>query len=83
MALLVVVDVGVAVDEPGQQLVRAEVAGDELERGQPEGRLDHQVVGGDEVDLRTGVRWTRREALVGVDERLIEDDRKRWSELFA
>jgi hypothetical protein len=34
------------------------------------------VIGGDEVDLRPGVGRVCREPLVGVDERLIEDDGK-------
>ena len=41
VALLVVVDAAVGVDEARQQSLLLEVAGDEAERGQAEGALDH------------------------------------------
>src|SRR5436190_3591635 len=76
VALLVMVNAAVAVDEAGQQLVLAQVAGDELERGQAERALDDQVVGGDELDLRGFVAWIGRQAVVSGDQGLVEDDRE-------
>ena len=83
VALLVVVDLRVALDEAGQQLLSLEVAGDEIEGGQPERALDDHVVGGDEVDLGAGVRRLGHESLVRLNQRLVEDRRERGRELLA
>ena len=83
VALLVVVDVAVAIDEPGQQLVVRQVARDELKRRQPERALDHQVIDRHEVDLRERVDGVGGESFVGGHERLVEDDRERVAELFT
>jgi len=81
--LLIVMNVGVAIHEPWEQFVPLQVAGGELERGQPEGALDHDVVGGDEVDLRGRAGRVRRKSVVSGHERLVEDDGERVPKLLA
>src|SRR3954453_6544224 len=73
VALLVVVDAAVAVDEAGQQAFALEVAGDEAEGGEPERALDDEVVGGDEGDLGRGVPAVGDESVVGLHEPFVED----------
>jgi hypothetical protein len=71
--LLVAGDAAVAVDEAREQVVFVQVLGDEVEGGDAERALDHLVVEGDEFDLGAAVARIVDEALVGLDERLVED----------
>ena len=83
VALLVVVDLRVAVDESRQQALAFQVAGDEVERGEAEGPLEDQVVEGDEADLCLGVGGIGDEPLVGLDQGDVEDRPKGRRDLLA
>jgi hypothetical protein len=83
VALLVMVDASIPIEETGHQLPLSQVTGDELEGGQAEGALDHQVIGGDEVDFRLGVARVADQTVVRGHECTVEDDRKRLTQLLA
>ena len=73
VAGLVVVDLRVALDEAGQQLVVVEVVGDEFEGRQAEGGLEDLVVEGYEADLGGQVAGRFDELLVRFDEGNVEE----------
>jgi hypothetical protein len=73
VAGLVVVDLRVALDEAGQQLVVVEVVGDEFEGRQAEGGFEDLVVEGYEADLAGQVARGRDELLVRLDQGDVEE----------
>src|SRR4051794_31704791 len=73
VARLVVVDERVAVDETAEEVVLAQVVGDELERRQAERALEDLVVERDEADLRGEVAGRGDQLFVVTDEDLVED----------
>src|SRR2546430_726833 len=83
VARLVVVDFRVAVNEPRQQVVVAQVAGDEAERREAERPLEDLVVDRGEANLRGQVRRRRYELLVRLDQRDVEELTEAVGDLFT
>ena len=73
VTVLVVVDPAVPGHESGQQALALHEAGRELVCGQPERRLQHEVVDRHERHLRGHVSWMGCEALVRRHQPLVAD----------
>src|SRR5438270_4781084 len=83
VALLVVVDLRVSVDEAGEQPFVFEKAGGELERRQTEGALDDLVIERDEDDLCLDVSRIADEPVVRGHELVVENRAERRRDLVA
>src|SRR4029079_2621600 len=80
---LVVMHLVVALDEARQQALPAQVVGDELEGGQAERALEHEVVERHEADLRGHIAGVREELVVQLDERAVDELTERVRDLLA